>query len=300
MKKKLPIVLFFIPIIIYFIFFPKVTTIVVEKIKAQLSTTKQHVIKVVRVEINEVNVREKPTTTSNIVRTAVHKQQFKLLKKEKEWIKIQLPNNEIGYIITSAVSIHKLTMAYDINKKRGPLLSKVIILDPGHGGNDGGTTGFRGTKEKELTLKTANRIKTELQSLGATVILTRTNDTYVDLSDRIIFAHEFKGDAFISLHYDSNEHKNADGITTFFYDDKKDKQLGISIHQKLIAATNLKDRNVTFGNLQVLRHNERPAILLELGFLSNAQEETTVTETNYQTKVSKAIADGLLDYFHQN
>lgn len=252
---------------------------------------------VARVEISRVNIREKPSINSPIIRTADHGQEFKIIKTKDTWVQIELPTKQIGYMTETAVSIHQITLPKEvINLKKGPLQSKVIVLDPGHGGNDGGTTGILGTQEKFLTLKTALLLKKQLEEKGATVILTRSNDSYVPLSDRTFFSNQFRCDAYISLHYDSFDNKNANGITVFYYNQSSGKSLAANLHSYFLTASGLNNRNIQFGNLQVLRDNEQPAVLIELGFLSNEQEEKQVQTDNYQQSVSQAIINGVMSY----
>src|SRR5690606_14702897 len=101
-------------------------------------------------------------------------------------------------------------------RKKGTLNGLTIVLDPGHGGNDGGTVGVRETKEKDLTLKTSEILSHHLRSAGAEVLLTRQSDVYVDLRSRVSTGHQVAADAFISLHYDATDDNSVSGFTSYY------------------------------------------------------------------------------------
>lgn len=175
--------------------------------------------------------------------------------------------------------------------------NKVIVIDPGHGGNDSGTIGASGTLEKELALYTATLIKDKLERAGAIVILTRDEDEYLSLSTRVQTANTYRADAFISLHYDSADQMDIQGITQYYYHSSQ-RGLAVAIDESMENYNVSRNRGARFGNYQVLRHNSFPSVLLELGYLSNPDEESTVTSVKFQEQVTNAIYDGLVKYFH--
>lgn len=177
------------------------------------------------------------------------------------------------------------------------LKGKTIVIDPGHGGVDDGTTSLNGVHEKSLTLATANLLATKLKQGGATVYLTRSKDEYVSLQKRVDVSNRDHADAFISLHYNASPIHSITGITNFYYQSSKDQELASDIHQAVINATGFIDRGVKFGDLHVLRENHEPSTLIELGFLSNRQEENRVEQKAYQEKAAVGIFNGLLRYF---
>ncbi|MFS0727979.1 N-acetylmuramoyl-L-alanine amidase [Paenibacillus sp. 1P07SE] len=180
----------------------------------------------------------------------------------------------------------------------GSLRGKVIVIDPGHGGSDPGMIGTTyKTAEKTINLSTANYLKDKLQALGATVVMTRTKDDQKpELPRRVAISHEAGADAFISIHYNSSERNNS-GILSFFYSSKKDRPLAHAIERQLAGGIGLKSHGVAFGDYHVLRENRTPAVLLELGFLSNKRDEGIVRTSDYQRKAADAIAVGLQNYF---
>lgn len=103
--------------------------------------------------------------------------------------------------------------------------------------------------------------------------MTRSNDQYLSLNQRVNISHAQKADAFISIHYNAFS-STSSGIITFYYNNSKDGRLAQSIHNGLLAQTGMKNLGAKYGNYHVLRTNKRPSVLLELGFLSNPKEET--------------------------
>lgn len=173
-----------------------------------------------------------------------------------------------------------------------------IVIDPGHGGKDPGTTS-QSTKvqEKELALRTGLLLQEELVNRGYQVTMTRDSDWYPELRDRSGLANELDADVFLSIHYNSASN-SASGIETFAYNTSDNTQLAEPIQRALIASTGATNRGVKNGNrLIVLNTTKVPAALLELGFLSNATEAKRVLDSAYQQTMVKAIANGLDAYF---
>lgn len=197
----------------------------------------------------------------------------------------------------------------NISKEDLRLKGKTIVIDPGHGGRDRGTKGKEfGTIEKELNLKVAQNIKKELEErTDAKVILTREKDTSLlpetkqkeELQARVIVAKEHAADLYISIHHDAFEDTNVKGITTHYGSNKrKDKKLA-KVIQEAIFDQNIdsRDRGVHGSDFLVLRENPSPAILIELGFTSNASDEKRMNSEEFQAKSQKGIVDGIINYF---
>jgi N-acetylmuramoyl-L-alanine amidase len=249
------------------------------------------------VNFNGTNIRSAASTRANVIERANKGDKYSIISKEGDWYVISLSNNKTGYIAGWIVSTTTEMPTVDNPNNTKELAGKTIVLDPGHGGRDGGTIGAKGTLEKHLTLSTAKLLAEQLTSAGAKVIFTHSDDRYVSLGYRISISHHYKADAFISIHYNSSFDSSAGGITSFYYHRTKDKPLVDAIHEQLVNKTNLRNRYSQFGNYYVLRGNKQPAALLELGFLSQPQEEALVKTSQYQQRAAEAIATGLINYF---
>lgn len=184
-----------------------------------------------------------------------------------------------------------------IEKSDFILEGKKIVLDAGHGGRDIGATGQSGLEEKEITLHTIQNIeKLLLEKTRAEVILTRDEDESLSLAERTKISNDHNADLFISVHYDAFETSDVSGITTYYSEDK-DRQLANLIHGKIFKQNmEVRDRGVSFGDYHVLRENESPSILLELGFISNKEDEQRMQSLEFQTNTSNLIAEGIIEY----
>ncbi|HLR64093.1 MAG TPA: N-acetylmuramoyl-L-alanine amidase [Pseudogracilibacillus sp.] len=172
-----------------------------------------------------------------------------------------------------------------------------IVLDPGHGGHDPGSTALNGNEEKDLTLSIAKAIASYLEERGVQVILTRETDMFVPLNKRIEFAEAYEADFFISIHFDAFTSENSSGVTSHYFEDKQAKQLASYIQHGLKVSTGLNSRGLFESNYEVLRENETRAILLELGFITNKKDLKAIESDTYHEQVAKAISRALNSYF---
>ncbi|WP_170110111.1 SH3 domain-containing protein [Peribacillus acanthi] len=241
-------------------------------------------------------LRKEPNAHSEVILSTKEGESFPLISVEGEWYKIGLENDQTAYVAGWIVSSKGDAPQITKSRMEKYFSNRTIVLDPGHGGRDNGTTGSRGTLEKALTLRTAQLISDKIRAAGGRTVMTRTGDTYVTLRSRASSANYHNADAFISIHYDSINDSSVNGITTYYYHPYQ-KDLADEIHTQLITGTSMKDRNVRKGDYHVIRENGNSAILLELGYLSNPAEEMTVVSSAYQEAVSEAIFNGLAEYF---
>ncbi|WP_146812753.1 SH3 domain-containing protein [Halobacillus faecis] len=251
----------------------------------------------VSLSYNGTNLRSGPSTNYKIVGRGNKGDRFEIISKEGQWYKISY-NSKTAYVagwIVEEVNHESVSTA---PKTSNSLKGKTIMIDAGHGGRDPGAVGRSGSYEKTLTLDTAFILKSQLESNGAKVLMTRTNDEYISLSIRSFHSNRSNADAFISLHYNAAPvNVIASGLNSYYYS-SKDKALADSLQASIVAHTGLRDRGTKKGNFHVIRENNKPSVLLELGFLSDAREEQTVKTRSYQTKASQGITEGLIHYFN--
>ncbi|MBS4217044.1 N-acetylmuramoyl-L-alanine amidase [Bacillus sp. FJAT-49711] len=239
------------------------------------------------------NIRKKPTLKSGIIGQASSKDVYRVLEKDGDWIKIEFDSGKKGYIASWIVSkTNKVPAKTKAN-------SKTIVIDPGHGGRDEGAAGANGTLEKGLTMNASLLLSEKLTTAGFNVVLTRSSDDYVSLQDRAELAYIENADVFISLHFDSIEDSTVHGHTTYYYYDSEMK-LADTVHNHISNAINISDRGVRYGDYYVLRENQQPSLLLELGYLSNPAEEEIIKTNTYMDKITTAIEKGLVEYFSGN
>ncbi|MBA3958116.1 MAG: N-acetylmuramoyl-L-alanine amidase [Parachlamydiaceae bacterium] len=181
----------------------------------------------------------------------------------------------------------------------------LIVVDAGHGGKDLGAESDATPKyqEKILTLSTARMLKTYLEQLGHTVIMTRDSDVFIALDDRADFANKRKPAAFVSVHFNTAPNKEAEGIEVFYYRSDTDKIrsatskiLAQDVLKRSLEQTQAKSRGVKHGNLAVIRETKMPAILIEGGFLTHATEVQKLKNANYLKQLAWGIAQGVDDF----
>ena len=222
----------------------------------------------------------------------------------------------IGFGATSAdvVSPKKIGSA---SRGNYDVINKVVYLDAGHGGYDPGASYF-GISEKSLTLAIQSRVKAKLEAEGYQVVTTRTNDTYVDLTDRSRAANASESDIFVSIHINASGSSAAQGIETYYYQPYAEypsrinatyhanptrlsmsDTLANAIQSSLINATGAQNQGVKRQTFAVLRETTAPAVLLELGFLSNPQEAARLNTSAYQETLANAIVAGIKSYYEK-
>ena len=182
-----------------------------------------------------------------------------------------------------------------------PEKSPLGVLDPGHGGEANGAE-YGGIREKDLNLSIAMQAARLLEAEGVTVEMTRRADEDVGLYARTDFANNLKADLFVSVHCNASvEHDDALGIYTCAYSaNTPGWTLAALLHDAMIAATGAEDFEMEERpNLAVLRTSQMPAALVECGFMSTPSELARLVQPEYQAKLARGIADGVLAYLAQ-
>lgn len=175
--------------------------------------------------------------------------------------------------------------------------NKLIVLDAGHGAKDPGAKGVTGKLEKDfnlaIVLKTAELLKRES---GIDVVLTRSDDTYLELRERAAVANGLNADMFISVHANASTNASVSGTETYYQRDGSKALAGI-MQKYLVQATGLSNRGVRYGNFHVIRETKMPAVLLEAGYLSNRGDEALLYTEATQNKIAEGIVKGIKEYF---
>lgn len=285
------------------------------------------------VNVNVLNVRQQPGFTGNIIGKLKLGAKVNVLEEQAEWTKIKSASGIQGWVYTSYITRpsqnpqHVPTAeanqkspifnpATDNNNatqqaqstspanvqtiepdRQHPLEGKTIVLDPGHGGMDAGTTSINGAHEKDLTLATAKAVEQKLKKAGTNIIMSRTDDTFISLQQRSNLSNQNHADAFISFHYNWSNNPAVSGLTDFYYNESKDSNLASTILNEVVKTTGLTNVGTRFDDLYVLRNNSRPSVLIELGFLSNKQDESAAERASYNEEVAQGVYLGLIDYF---
>lgn len=223
----------------------------------------------------------------------------------------------IGIIIMSLILFGAILFDLPINQSWSswslPLSGYIFVIDPGHGGPDGGAEGADGTKEKYIALNIAKYLRDYLNEAGALVIMTRETDKDLadintkglskrkleDLQNRVRLANESMADFYISIHLNSIPSTKWRGAQTFYYPvNLENKEMAESIQKQLILNLKNTDRApLSKNDILVLKYVEMPSVMVEVGFLSNPDELSLLKDEEYQKQVAFAIYQGMLEYY---
>ena len=172
----------------------------------------------------------------------------------------------------------------------------IIMIDPGHGGGDNGAIGPSGVKEKDINLLVAERLHLLMAESGIEAYMTRKYGPSVEvpLAKRTELANSINADYFISIHANAATSPTAHGTETYYYyGSEEGRKLAEAVQAELVAATGLADRGIKESGFYVLRATAMPAILVELAFLSNPEEERLLATSAFQEKCARAIWAGV-------
>ena len=178
------------------------------------------------------------------------------------------------------------------------LLSKTVIIDPGHGGKDKGAYWY-GISEKTLTLDVAKKVESLLRSKGIKVLMTRKSDHYVSIQDRASIANKHSNAIFVSIHFNAHTNSSVKGIETFYLS-SKGKKLASSIQSRLARRINTRNRGSKKYHYAVLRKTKGVAALVECGFISNRWEGNRCASSWYKEIIAQEITDGITEYCNNN
>ena len=172
-----------------------------------------------------------------------------------------------------------------------------IVIDAGHGGHDrGGMPGQR-VPEKEYALDVAKRLDSALRRAGLRTVMTRKGDYFVTLSDRCNISNACSRAVFVSIHFNGAANYDASGFEVYFYRGRESATLADRIYRKLISSTGSPGRFVRPRPLYVLRHSRYPAVLCELGFLTNRDEAGRIATAAYRQRLAEAIASAIVSRY---
>ncbi len=195
----------------------------------------------------------------------------------------------------------------------------VVVLDPGHGGQDSGAI-CGGVLEKDLTLDVAHRIDRLLEAEGIATVMTRLGDTYVSPADRAAFANRVSDCIFVSIHFNEDNQPVASGVETYYaahqmtpgsfgtswlpflwgalseLPNVESQSLAGFIQEALVARTQAFDRGTKANQFFVIANVTSPAVLIEGGFLTNKEDVSRLASEDYREQIAAAVSDGILRY----
>jgi N-acetylmuramoyl-L-alanine amidase len=173
-----------------------------------------------------------------------------------------------------------------------------VVIDPGHGGMDPGAEGASGRAEKDFSLQLSLQVKELLeQESNIEVNMTRSDDEFISSVEyeRAEFANALGADLFVSIHGNTYSDPDVSGTETYYYDEES-LPLATVLHRHVVEAAGFRDRGVKQESYFVLRETTMPAALIEVGYLTNPQDEQRMWEEDFQRQVAASIAEGIKEY----
>lgn len=212
----------------------------------------------------------------------------------------KLPNETKNIIQdTSINSISILGGPASVNQNSTALLGKTIVLDPGHGAHDAGASG-NGLQEKNVVLDVGLRTRTKMIDAGAKIVMTRSDDTFLSLTNRTTIANNSGADSFISIHSNAAENPAAHGSEVYYnntFAGPESKRLAEEIQKELVKRIGTYDRGEKTANFQVIKYTRIPSILVELGFITNKDDAAKLGSSTYRQKAADAIFYGTVNFY---
>lgn len=229
--------------------------------------------------------------------------------------------NRYALIVTTCVILilFMATNTVATFKRQNILASKIVVIDPGHGGIDGGTHDKLGLLEKNINLDVALRVKRYLEHRGITVVMTREEDIALDSkSDLNISRHsrdlharktiieDANGHVFVSIHVNCiTRNPMAKGVIIFYSNKAEESKI---LAQSLVHSTDkfvnneylknpsLRAKLIEAGSYYLLNTVQTPGVIYEMGFITNAEEKVLLQKDEYQESIAQAIAEGIIKY----
>ena len=257
------------------------------------------------------NIRSLASMDGEVIHTAGPGERFQYIESVGSWFHIRINENLTGYVADSVATLSTVeTQAESVASQDltgsqyarsiSNISEATIVIDAGHGGRDSGAVSADNSiLEKDITLSTAILLRNRLQDAGANVILSRSSDEFVSLDNRVITGHNYQADLFISLHYDAIEVANSMSGTTTYYYSESNLELANTVNRYLAQLGPLNNNGVRHGNYYVLRANNQPSILLELGYMNSDIDIQHIDTIAYQSTIVEAVYQALREYYGQ-
>ena len=296
-----------------------------------------------------VDILDRGKTAFALAKSALQKTPYLANNELDVVIQNQVINKSYGDFVEQAKEAQNIQTSGNPVQLLSPLEKPkrwIVTIDPGHGGKDPGAIGYSGTKEKMVTFRASRRLAEHLNKTGRVIArLTREDDSYIQLRDRIKIARQHQADLFISIHADAAPNANAHGISVFSLSDTaSDKEAAMiaerenkadllggpdlavqdplaanalwgmyqreSMNESTYVAKYILEqvrsfpggdkRGHRFAGFAVLKSVDIPSVLVEMGFLTNEQDEANLKKNSYIDELTKKIADAILKYLNSS
>jgi N-acetylmuramoyl-L-alanine amidase len=248
------------------------------------------------VKHNEVNAFNSPDTKnkrflpalSQITKKIWRKFCFELEDKMPRLFRNTLPL-ALAALLTSCGTIPLITSTKNTSKT-----FTTVVVDAGHGGKDNGAYRRYGGAEKIATLDVAKRLERKLRESQLRTVMTRSNDVFISLDERVAIENQQKNAIFVSIHFNDSRRRGIHGFETYYHSPIA-AGLANHIQQKLMTLPHSANRGVHTANFRVLRLAMYPAVLVECGFLSNRSEGGEARDSEYRELLADKIAEAIVE-----
>ena len=209
------------------------------------------------------------------------------------WLKIDI-NGKKAYVEKTYIRLK--------NNQGSVLKNRIIIIDAGHGGKDPGSVS-NAAQEKQVTIGVSQKLKAFLEKQGAKVYMTRIGDSYPSLAERVNYAKSVNGEIYISIHANSAS-ASANGTETYYsvsnnLNELEDKALAQYINDEIVKDAEMRDRGVKRVDYFVIKNLAVPAVLVELGFITNSSDQSKLISNEYQSTFAQSIFNGIVKYYNR-
>lgn len=170
-----------------------------------------------------------------------------------------------------------------------------VVLDAGHGGKDSGAVRRYSPAEKTLALDVALRVDQKLRESQLHTVMTRADDTFIPLDNRVALGNAEKNSIFVSIHFNDSRRRGVRGFETYYHSPYA-YDLASAIEQKLDSLPGAENRGVHQGRYRVIRNAHYPSVLVECGYLSNRGEGAQANSSAYRDRLADKIAEAIVDY----
>ncbi|WP_040227722.1 N-acetylmuramoyl-L-alanine amidase [Bhargavaea cecembensis] len=247
-----------------------------------------------KVTVNSLNVRQGPSDSTASLGKLNKGAQVTVKKLNGWWAQIDY-NGKTAYVHKSFLKLK--------NTSGSILQNRIIVVDAGHGGSDPGTS-KNGVTEKSITLKVSKLVEQKLKAAGATVYMTRSGDSFPSLQDRVDYAAQKYAEDFVSIHVNAAGSTAAKGSEVFFdtsinMNGAESSYLAYDIQQRLVKDVGMHNRGTFDKRFYVIRNQHIPAVLVELGFITNPQDYSKLTSNAYLERYAQAVYNGIVDYYNR-
>jgi N-acetylmuramoyl-L-alanine amidase len=233
--------------------------------------------------ILKLNANGEGTVIANSV--SISKIRYLLFSKQSSNVRIIIDlTNKVDFKVSPANAANQLAWTIVPAKDRYK-----VVIDPGHGGKDTGAISVINRREKDFTLALGLKVNNLLaKEPKIEAHITRKDDTFVELPGRVDIANVMKADLFVSVHGNSAGKEDIQGVETYYYSEQS-LPFAKLMHQQMLKSTGFPDRKVKQNDFHVIKNTTMPSLLLEVGFLSNKEEESAMFQDSFQNQVASSI-----------